>query len=276
MGDRDLAYKSVFQIPISTDTPGSGDWRLWFDASAGEWKRQDASTGDAAFDDLSVADLTVTATGTFAGATIANLGTVSAATSITTSALVAPTAATFAGATIADLGTVTTGDFTALQIGSVTVDATATEINRVADVSARLVSLTGTASIGSTHEGRDLFVTGTDAATYTLPQATGSGARYRFIMGEVNTNGTVIQVNDATDEFAGTLFQTDTDTSDALISMPCLAADNFDTVTLNGTTTGGIVGDVIQFLDVATNVWHISGHTNASGTVASPLSAAVS
>jgi len=140
-----------------------------------------------------------------------------------------------------------------------------------------VISLTATDAItAAEHAGRLLYVTGTAAATYTLPAAGGTGDVYEFIIGEVNTNGTVIQVVNATDEFAGTLFQTDVDTSDTLISMPCLAADNFDTVTLNGTTKGGIVGDTIRFVDGAAGAWVISGHTNASGTVASPLSAAVS
>jgi hypothetical protein len=157
--------------------------------------------------------------------------------------------------------------------------ATGAEINRAADVSARLVDLDATSLAVTTilHEGRIINMKHTAAAsTLTLPAATGTGGIFKFLVGAVNTNNHIIQVANATDEFAGTLFQTDTDTSDALISMPCLAADNFDTITLNGTTKGGLIGDLIELIDLATGVWAISGHTNASGTVASPFSSAVS
>lgn len=139
------------------------------------------------------------------------------------------------------------------------VTATAAEINRTADVSGRLVSLTGTASITvATHEGKDLYVTGTSAATYTLPEATGSGARFRFIIGEVNTNGTVIVTADTTNAgFLGSVNILDEDAA-AQAAYASRAVTN-DKITLNGTTTGGQLGDVIELIDIATDKWHVNG-----------------
>ncbi|MBL4891466.1 MAG: hypothetical protein JKX91_06525 [Rhizobiaceae bacterium] len=77
------------------------------------------------------------------------------------------------------------------------------------------------------------------------------------------------------DEFLGTLLQTDVDTSDTLASYPALDADGFDTITMNGTTSGGILGDRIVLTDMATGKWLISGHINSTGTVVTPFSAAV-
>lgn len=106
----------------------------------------------------------------------------------------------------------------------------------------------------------------------TLPAATGTGGRYRFIVG-VTVSSNDINIRCAgTDEFAGTILQTDTDTSDTLASYPALAADNFDVITLNGGTQGGLVGDWIEVEDVASGVWAVFGHVNGSGTVATPFS----
>ena len=111
--------------------------------------------------------------------------------------------------------------------------------------------------------------------TITLPAATGTGNVFKVIVGVTATGNKVIQVANATDEFAGMLFQVDTDTADALVAYPAIAADNYDTITLNGTTTGGLIGDVVTITDIASGVFLLEGNTNANGVVATPLSAAV-
>ena len=61
----------------------------------------------------------------------------------------------------------------------------------------------------------------------------------------------------------------------SLISWPTVAAS--DTITLDGTTTGGVnIGDYVLLTDIATNQYTVSGLLNASGTEATPFSAAVS
>ena len=61
----------------------------------------------------------------------------------------------------------------------------------------------------------------------------------------------------------------------SLISWPTVAAS--DTITLNGTTTGGVnIGDYVLLTDIATDQYSVSGLLNASGTEATPFSAAVS
>src|SRR5688500_2428973 len=81
------------------------------------------------------------------------------------------------------------------KIAGTAVSATAAEINRATDLSARIVTLAATGAITEAlHEGKTLLLTVAGAsATYTLPAATGSGARYRFVVGEVNTSNYVIK-----------------------------------------------------------------------------------
>lgn len=156
------------------------------------------------------------------------------------------------------------------------VTSTAAEITRSTDLSTRLVGLTATAAITEVlHEGRDCYITGTAAATYTLPEATGGGARYRFVIGQVNTNGTVLVVADTTNtNFIGKVTNLDLDAAADSAFGP---AANIDTITLNGTTTGGALGDYIELYDVAADVWMVIGHlkTPTGSNPATPFSAAV-
>ena len=51
-----------------------------------------------------------------------------------------------------------------------------------------------------------------------------------------------------------------------------------DTITLNGGTQGGIVGDYLELIDIATNQYHVRGvmRVAAGANPATPFSAAVS
>jgi hypothetical protein len=44
-------------------------------------------------------------------------------------------------------------------------------------------------------------------------------------------------------------------------------------VSLNGTTLGGVVGDVVEFIDVKSGVWSVMAFTAPTGTEATPFSA---
>lgn len=138
------------------------------------------------------------------------------------------------------------------------VAATAVEIDAKCDRSAQAVAVTATDAITQAeHEGRTNIITGTAAKTLTLPEATGSGDRYKFIIAEVNTNGTVFVTADTGNcDIRGSLNILDAD-SNAQTAYPGNAGD--DTITLNGTTKGGQIGDWIEFVDIATDVWHVMG-----------------
>ena len=112
--------------------------------------------------------------------------------------------------------------------------------------------------------------------TVTLPAATGSGTVYRIIVGTtVTSNNDIIQVANSTDEFHGGVWQCDTDTSDAMTFDSALDGDGYDTITMNGTTTGGTMGDWFEITDYAAGKFHLDGLSNSNGTVADLLSAAV-
>jgi hypothetical protein len=151
------------------------------------------------------------------------------------------------------------------------------EINQNCDVSGRLVTLDATSLSASpgVHGDRVILFSHTAAtSTVTLPVATGTGNIYTFIVAVANTNNHVIQVGDATDEFVGSIYQIDVD-DDSFNVYPALAADDFDTITLNGTTTGGLTGDWIQIIDAGSNTWVVRGFTAASGASTTPFTSVV-
>ena len=44
-------------------------------------------------------------------------------------------------------------------------------------------------------------------------------------------------------------------------------------VAMNGsTTTGGFIGDELEFQDIAANLWQVNGITKSTGTAATPFS----
>jgi len=141
-----------------------------------------------------------------------------------------------------------------------------------------VVTLTADTTLtNADHAGRILLmgeVGGDAAATFTLPAATGSGAEFQFIVSVVNTSNYKIQVADATDTIDGSVILHQ-DGGNTVISFNTVAAS--DTITLDGTTTGGVsIGDELTLVDIATNQYTVKGVLTASGTEATPFSAAVS
>jgi hypothetical protein len=107
----------------------------------------------------------------------------------------------------------------------------------------------------------------------TLPAATGSQAVYTFYVGTaITSNTTTIKVANATDVMQGSSLSVKATSGSTVYST--VAAS--DTITMDGSTTGGLVGSYIQLLDIGTGFWNVRGILQASGTLATPFSATVS
>jgi hypothetical protein len=142
---------------------------------------------------------------------------------------------------------------------------------RMTTVSQRNVSATASLTLDERiHENRTIVLNSTSALTVTVPLATGSGAIYRFIVGTVNTNSYFFKPPTGTTLFKGTILQTNSASAGALRGWSPGATD--DTITLNGTTTGGAaVGDYIEIQDIAANTYAVRGSVTSSGA-ATPYS----
>jgi len=161
-----------------------------------------------------------------------------------------------------------------LLLGGVLLAASSTEMNEVCDMSTHVVApatgdLTMTAAL---HGNRVLYYNDADG-TITLPAATGTGYTYLVVLKTAATAAT-IQAASASDSFLGGISGVDGD-ADTAIAYSADPAD--DTISLNGTSTGGIVGDWYMFIDVATGLFLVDGYAHHSGgSEASCFSAAVS
>lgn len=109
------------------------------------------------------------------------------------------------------------------------------------------------------------------AQTWTLPASSGSGNRYRIAVHTTKTGDMVIQVANATDILVGAL-EVNTDAS----GTPFIAGASDDTITMNGSTTGGVRGSYVDLVDYKSGFWAVSGRLISTGTEATPFSAAVS
>lgn len=159
--------------------------------------------------------------------------------------------------------------------GGTALAATAAEINAAADVSTRLVAATA-ATLAVTvaeHSDKVIMLDRAAGVTATLPAATGSGAVFRFTTKTaVASNNNIIKVADSTDVMSGSL--TVTDQAGGGCEAFATAATS-DTITMNGSTTGGLAGGILTLIDVATNLYAIHGNVVATGTEATPFSATV-
>ena len=125
--------------------------------------------------------------------------------------------------------------------------------------------------VTSDYNGQTIPLNKGDGMVVTLPAATGSQAVYRFLIGTATTsNNYVIQVANATDVMNG-LASVGGATAAVFGTLPAS-----DTITMNGSTTGGLAGSYVEVKDIASGDWLVSAALVGSGTPATPFSAAVS
>lgn len=147
------------------------------------------------------------------------------------------------------------------------------QVNRLHGVPTVSLTSTPVTLTAATHANRMIVIDATPCVI-TLPQATGSGDTYTFVIKTAATGTqTKIQVANATDVMRGVVWAATTSSDNA---ESFIASATSDTITLNGTTTGGVVGDLYIVRDVYTGVFNAQGFSAPTGTEATPFSAAVS
>jgi len=143
----------------------------------------------------------------------------------------------------------------------------------------------------ATHAGRIVHNDAAGAVTYTLPAVNATadsgisgpgpsldnlsnvGATFTIINSITKTGDLIVQVANSTDVMSGGAFYID-DTSDNVVGFETVAAS--DTITLNGSTTGGVTYAKIVCTVLGTGLWSVSVHTGCTGSPATCFSAAVS
>lgn len=171
-------------------------------------------------------------------------------------------------------GPTTTVD--ALSIGGTLLTATATELNRIADQSARTVTET-TATLAVTvaaHDGKTIVLDRAGGIAVTLPDADAAavGAKFRFIVKTTFTGAASIKSSRSADIMIGHAIMGN-NSDNTVVNWQATAADTFDTIDLLGTSnsTGGMAGQVMEIECIAANTWFVKIVGDAAGTEATPF-----
>jgi len=135
-------------------------------------------------------------------------------------------------------------------------------------------TLAANVTLTAKDEGKTLVLSVLTGLVAILPAATGTGRVFRFKVGlTVTSNGYIIKVANATDIMQGTALAA-ADGGNTLNAWE--AGATADTITLDGSTTGGLVGDDIELQDIAAGLWAVRAVLQQTGTEATPFSATVS
>jgi hypothetical protein len=110
----------------------------------------------------------------------------------------------------------------------------------------------------------------TDGCAVTLPTDALPGAKVTVIVNFAQSTGSTISTGGG---MVGSIY---VGVSTASTGKHWVAAAGNNTITLNGTTTGGIVGDILEFTYVANIIaaqfWVVTGQITGSGTLVTPFS----
>lgn len=150
--------------------------------------------------------------------------------------------------------------------------ATAAEVNRAVDISARVVTTTATAlSLTVTEHAERLVVVNTaDTCAISAPAAAGTGAKMTIVIGTAITQNSIVVAANGTDVIRGVSYMFGT-TEEAAESFVTSATS--DKYSFNGGTTGGLGGDTLEMWDVAANTWQVRVFGTGSGAIATGFAA---
>jgi hypothetical protein len=151
------------------------------------------------------------------------------------------------------------------------------------------VSNSVTTAVGKTltvanDAGKQIYYTSVSTATFTLPavntsspsdptdpnQSNNYGAAFEFVLSTTVTGSFIVKVANSSDTMVGTAILGSGTT--ALVFSTATASD---TITLSGTTTGGVGGATISATVVGANRYKVNVVSGATGAVATPFSATV-
>lgn len=140
---------------------------------------------------------------------------------------------------------------------------------RLDNLEGGLRSITAATTLDQDDRGKTLVLNSASGAAVTLPAATGSGDKYFLVVGTTVTSNTYTVSCGSGDTFVGNAIVY-ADGGNTVLADEAAATDN--TITFNGTTTGGLAGAFIELIDIADGDWFVHLQTAATGSEATPFS----
>lgn len=172
------------------------------------------------------------------------------------------------GGTLAVTGTQTfTGNTTVS--GNLVVTGTSTQSGAVTQ-KANLVSGSGaTVTLTAAQSGSAILFDRAAGIVYTLP-APAVGMYFDFHVVTTITSNNAKVITDAGSTFIMGDMTVHKDSDGTQLGVFADGAAN-RAITMNGTTTGGILGTWLRFVCVTATQWNVSGFIHASGAIATPV-----
>lgn len=136
-----------------------------------------------------------------------------------------------------------------------------------------VVTVTASATLTNAQTGSTVVFNVASGATVTLPVLSTSLVGYYvdvLVLTTITSNSAIVVTGVGTNFLLGAI--------DSLIDAtatdkPFFAnGSSHTTLTMNGTTTGGIKGTQLRFTAVSSTIWNVTGSLASSGTLATPFS----
>lgn len=125
-----------------------------------------------------------------------------------------------------------------------------------------------TLALSSDQTGSTVVLNRAAGSVVTLPSDATIGVNYDFVVGtSVTSNVYSIGTNDGLSVLTGSVFVKKSAANDTIFS----PSSSDDTINMNGTTTGGLIGTAFNIKLISANNWFVSGYTTGSGTIATPF-----
>jgi hypothetical protein len=128
-----------------------------------------------------------------------------------------------------------------------------------------------TLALAAEDSGKTVVLDRAAGVAVTLPIAD-PGLRFKFFVKTSAATGSyVITAGKTSDLYIGSVTMVDTDTSDTHTDQVPDVSDD-DALTLNGSTTGGLIGSWLELECYTLNRWFVRGVSRHTGNVATPFS----
>lgn len=139
------------------------------------------------------------------------------------------------------------------------------------------VAVGASLSITAAMAGATFLLNTVGGSTATLPAATGTGNRYKFVVTGTTTSAAhKILAASSSDFLNGNAVGHTSAGATLAFSAAAATAHSIQMPFAGNQPSGGFIGDYFEFIDVAANLWAVNGMYQAGTTATTPFSAATS
>jgi hypothetical protein len=138
------------------------------------------------------------------------------------------------------------------------------------------VAAGSTLAVTAAMAGSTILLNTAGGSTATLPAATGSGARYRFVVTTTTTSGAHKILAASSSDFMNGIAYGFTGSTAKVFASAAATNHSIQMPFTGSQPSGGFIGDWFEVTDVAANLWQVSGFYQAGTTPTTPYSSATS